>query len=1389
MNMGYPAVTSTCTFTPRNWKGDNRRVTAAEEPGKVESKWNDRECYLNRMAIRQQHRPKQRGHPQQVYDAATAHISNLNFLEFYTQYNAQFNANSRKTGEDQSNRFTIIPSKDPGRTVPIPKPDLPDNMRDPGHREHELYCEYRLFTLMPIRDPAHWEEVTMSANAAWEVSPLKSHFGPFHLAYFAFIEEFEARSCASGGVGTATRTARLLKRDGDAITSEVVSNLDAFDFDPVKLEGEQREAWMAMFKHMIGPGGGLLESTVVPQATLDALHHYYLDLDAELVTDNWVTRMASRDGIVTKAARPRVDTSRLNSEQKVALALLLDHYHASEAAAEFGSQPPPPLCLTIYGLGGTGKSHVLRAFQQTIDDEAALAASFAGPGSSLADAAPPSETKLCVMAPTGSAAAAIGGETLHACLKFPRKVKGQRRYQDADVELPAGSKNLNFIQNRHSGVEYYFCDEMGMMGCETVGLLDQRLKLAHASPLPFGGKSVIFFGHHAQLPPVKDEPAYSPKGAELKKVSAKPKSSGLTHLQVQGRHAQQLFTSAVILRQQERQRSSATGPRARAEYELFQGILGRVMDAAVTPTDWAELDRRSARARANPAEFAADGKGGQYLVPRVCASRASCSEANIASLLQHCETTGVPLIRIDAAHRGGAGAALVSSDAAAGLEPSLFLAKGAPVKCTWNGWQRAGIVNGARGFVHDVIYNLGEGPPSLPIAVLVRFPAESGYLGNSYLGDAVPGVVKFTTQTETFTDASKKPCSRTQLPLKLAFSDTIHSFQGRTENRVDIDLGKAEFSLGLAYVACSRVRALDHLVFDPMPVLERFNKHRSRLQSRFEEEKRLEDCFYRTILSLNAACALRVSQLHDEPRASAIASIAAGRDATAVVPCRWKRLANAGGSALHVGGSVRTVHDALVSFWYRWRANKKINLARETRNLVAPDYKREETYGRLIAQYTDSVKAASTEHQAAFFAAQDKERAYSTALGTAKVSTSTRANALLRTSPNAGAAAAAAAAAAELVAEKFRQAEKAKQQALAAQATVRSDMFHRYMTKVRHAYGLPLFPGYQPLDLPILDAAPRLDIALVKETLRMRMRLTDYLGGAARSQLWHNLASWATRIGFEVTRDHSAVQIGDSCAIVAAKVSVDLYHAQSDFTTVDTTYAVSEECLRLSNVALVGANTTGIDHTWTVYPCTADQTKFLSDDEADPVANYWNNGQIVRRFQTGAQGWLKWASFDNFLALVAKKVSMAAVGTFQGKEFYSVNTQDSRFGGMHWVSVVIEIVPKSHPHAPAPTAYAQADRASQSEPGAASTYLASRTSPPPSSVPTFFSLPRFDLAQASALPFSHSAGIGQLTLDPSSIAAAEAPYAALAATAHLPLTATKKAIAAVFGFCQSQGNR
>jgi ATP-dependent exoDNAse (exonuclease V) alpha subunit len=50
-----------------------------------------------------------------------------------------------------------------------------------------------------------------------------------------------------------------------------------------------------------------------------------------------------------------------------------------------------------------------------------------------------------------------------------------------------------------------------------------------------------------------------------------------------------------------------------------------------------------------------------------------------------------------------------------------------------------------------------------------------------------------------------------QIPLRPAWSVTIHKSQGQTYDEVVIDLGRGAFSPGQTYVALSRVRSLEGL--------------------------------------------------------------------------------------------------------------------------------------------------------------------------------------------------------------------------------------------------------------------------------------------------------------------------------------------------------------------------------------------------------------------------------------------------------------------------------------------------------------------------------------------------------------------------------------------------
>ena len=69
---------------------------------------------------------------------------------------------------------------------------------------------------------------------------------------------------------------------------------------------------------------------------------------------------------------------------------------------------------------------------------------------------------------------------------------------------------------------------------------------------------------------------------------------------------------------------------------------------------------------------------------------------------------------------------------------------------------------------------------------------------------------------------------------------TIHKSQGQTLPKVAVDLGKGEKVAGCTFVATSRVRSINDIVFEPMT----FNRLRAigrnkNMQKRIEEELRL----------------------------------------------------------------------------------------------------------------------------------------------------------------------------------------------------------------------------------------------------------------------------------------------------------------------------------------------------------------------------------------------------------------------------------------------------------------------------------------------------------------------------------------------------------------------
>src|SRR5438876_5921036 len=86
-------------------------------------------------------------------------------------------------------------------------------------------------------------------------------------------------------------------------------------------------------------------------------------------------------------------------------------------------------------------------------------------------------------------------------------------------------------------------------------------------------------------------------------------------------------------------------------------------------------------------------------------------------------------------------------------------------------------------------------------------PPTPGWLGID------PSWVPITPVTARWDTRIGKSLTRTQLPLTLAWAITIHKSQGLTLDQAVLDLGHADFSSGLSFVAISRVKTLKGLAF------------------------------------------------------------------------------------------------------------------------------------------------------------------------------------------------------------------------------------------------------------------------------------------------------------------------------------------------------------------------------------------------------------------------------------------------------------------------------------------------------------------------------------------------------------------------------------------------
>lgn len=202
----------------------------------------------------------------------------------------------------------------------------------------------------------------------------------------------------------------------------------------------------------------------------------------------------------------------LNKEQECSF-----HIVANHASSNY----PEQLKMYIGGMGGTGKTQVLKAIMKYFKQKGEI-------------------HKFIVVAPTGTAAALLGGSTYHYMFGINEQRDGISNAQLAQVK------------SRLEGVKYIFLDEVSMLSCSDMYRISARLAhITNSADLPFGGINMIFAGDFAQLPP-----AVGGEGASLYSRTVGMRSTSYKDQEAAiGKALWHQITTVVILRQNMSQKS------------------------------------------------------------------------------------------------------------------------------------------------------------------------------------------------------------------------------------------------------------------------------------------------------------------------------------------------------------------------------------------------------------------------------------------------------------------------------------------------------------------------------------------------------------------------------------------------------------------------------------------------------------------------------------------------------------------------------------------------------------------------------------------------------------------------------------------------------------------
>lgn len=350
-----------------------------------------------------------------------------------------------------------------------------------------------------------------------------------------------------------------------------------------------------------------------------------------------------------------------------------------------------------------------------------------------------------VLAPTGVAALNIEGETIHRFFRFSPGITKRA----AKRKGTAANDQVLYRE-----LEAIVIDEISMVRADLLDSVDAFLRAARKDKRPFGGVRIIAIGDLYQLPPVVTQVE---RAAFFELYETAYFFSADAFIELQRDQDIAFVELEKVFRQSD---------------EAFIALLNGIRDRSITASGLKHLNERLAEELAT----------GEDIV--LTTTNAAADRINFDHLAM--------LRGEEEIYDGTVSDGFPEREAPTDI--ALCLKIGARVMCMVNDMMGR-FVNGSLGWVR------GFGEKSVQVEL------DSGRMVE--IVEHTWTVYRSVYDEQAGRLEQEKLGSFTQMPLRLAWAITIHKSQGKTFDRVIIDLGFGAFAAGQVYVALSRCRSLE----------------------------------------------------------------------------------------------------------------------------------------------------------------------------------------------------------------------------------------------------------------------------------------------------------------------------------------------------------------------------------------------------------------------------------------------------------------------------------------------------------------------------------------------------------------------------------------------------